>query len=89
MLRDCIALSILAAIRKEGNRIANDPLFSSGLVAPVDIRKIANDLNVSFDQAIHFAIRFREANGLTYSVDGEIYGISDYGIKVLRKKRLI
>lgn len=38
----------------------NDPLFSSGLVAPVDIRQIANDLNVSFDRTRHFAIRFRE-----------------------------
>lgn len=89
MLIDSNALGILAGIRDEGNRIANDPLFSSGLVSPVDIGKIASDLNVSFDQARHFAIRFREANWLIYSVDGEIYGISDYGIKVLRKKGLI
>jgi hypothetical protein len=89
LLRDSTALSILAAIREEGNRIENDPLFSSGLVAPVDIKKIANDLNVSFDQARHFVIRFREANWLKYSVEDEIYGISDYGIKVLQSKGLI
>lgn len=89
MLRDSTALSILAAIREEGNRIANDPLFSSALVAPVDIKQIANDLNISFDQARHFVIRFREANWLKYSVEGEIYGISDYGIKVLQSKGLI
>jgi len=84
-----MALSILVAIKEQGNQIANNPLFSSGLVSPVDIGKIASDLHVPFDLVRSFAVRFRDANWLIFSAEGDIFGVSDYCIKVLRKKRLI
>ena len=89
ILRDPIAAKILKLINEAGEEILSNELFNSGLASPIDINQLSANLDIPVDDIRYFIIRFREANWLIYSPEGDVYGVSDYGIKIMRKKRLI
>lgn len=76
-------------IKDVGNQILNDPLFQSGLASPVDLNEIATDLKLPYDDVRYFVFMFRQFNWLIInSEDGDIRGVSDYGLSIMHKKKL-
>ena len=83
------AIQVLMKIKDVGNQILNDPLFQSGLASPVDLNEIATDLKLPYDDVRYFVFMFRQFNWLIInSEDGDIWGVSDYGLSIMHKKKL-
>ena len=89
LLKKSNATNLLKQIEIEGNDIQNDPLFQSGLAGSIDIEKLSSDTKIQENFARYLIQQFIRANWLKYDIEGNIYGVSDYGYEVMHRKKLI
>lgn len=59
------------------------------LSVPIDISEIAQRLTLSIGYVRNLIQQLRRFNCLKYDYEGNIYGISDYGIEAMDKNKLI
>ena len=88
LLNSMDASNLFIKIELEGNKIENSGLYQAGLAGSIDICEIANELNINESLARNYAQQFKRFNWLKYDLEGNIYGLSDYGRNVMLKKKI-
>ena len=88
LLKNIDAAKIFKQIELEGNMLENNPLFNSGLVGCINISKLALELNIKESQVKNFVQQFKKFNWLKYDIDGNIYGLSDFGRETMFKRNI-
>ncbi|MBL0716555.1 MAG: hypothetical protein JJV89_00760 [Desulfosarcina sp.] len=88
LLKNRDALKLFKKIELEGNKIENSDLYQAALAGNIDICEIANELKINESLARNYAQQFKQFNWLKYDLEGNIYGLSDYGRNVMFKKKI-
>ena len=82
------AVNVLIEIGEEAYKIEQDPMLNI-LPGSIGVDEIAQKLKLSPSRVRYLIQQFRKFNCLKYDHEGYIYGISDYGIDVMYKNKLI
>jgi hypothetical protein len=89
LLNNPDAARIFKKIETDGNKIENSPHYQYGLAGCIDIEAVAHELNINESIVRNFIQEFNSLGWLIYDNLGDIHGVSDYGRKVMRRKKLI